>query len=154
MLSQTTAFILGIVAVAAIFNYHNSFNYPNLYSVHSLLALPFLILFGIQYVFAFYSYFWPMASEESRKGSIGYHRFFGVLLLTLAFGTLVSGAMDLQRILGFVDPFSTSHRILVAFAIFVFIVFGVALAYAVPITPPAGSPPATKEETESLVHQA
>eukprot|EP00455_Lapot_gusevi_P031124 TRINITY_DN3362_c0_g4_i1.p1 TRINITY_DN3362_c0_g4~~TRINITY_DN3362_c0_g4_i1.p1 ORF type:complete len:230 (+),score=27.98 TRINITY_DN3362_c0_g4_i1:60-749(+) len=153
VLNQTLALILGIVAVAGIFDYHNTFNYPNLYSVHSLLGLPFIILFAIQYVFSFYSYFWPMASESSRKGSIGYHRFFGVLLLNLAFAAMATGAMDLQRIMGFVDPYTTSHRINVAFGFFLLMSSCVVTAYLYPINHPP-PPSATKEETESLVHQA
>eukprot|EP00455_Lapot_gusevi_P050775 TRINITY_DN7446_c0_g2_i4.p1 TRINITY_DN7446_c0_g2~~TRINITY_DN7446_c0_g2_i4.p1 ORF type:complete len:230 (-),score=33.22 TRINITY_DN7446_c0_g2_i4:200-889(-) len=121
VLFQTLAFFAGLIAVINIFSYHSKFRYPDLYSVHSVLGLPFIIIFTVQYAFSFLLYFWPGASAERRQSTIGYHKHIGTILLLLALTVLMSGAMDLQRIVGFTEPYSPSNRILAALGIFFFV---------------------------------
>ena len=47
-ISLSAAFIISIVGLISIFNFHNDKGIPNLYTLHSWIGLLFVIVFGIQ----------------------------------------------------------------------------------------------------------
>ena len=47
-ISLSGAFIISVVGLISIFNFHNDKGIPNLYTLHSWIGLLFVIVFGIQ----------------------------------------------------------------------------------------------------------
>lgn len=42
------AFVFAVIAMVAVFDFHNAANIPNMYSLHSWLGLTAVILYGLQ----------------------------------------------------------------------------------------------------------
>ncbi|XP_038044574.1 cytochrome b561-like isoform X2 [Patiria miniata] len=91
MLMQSIAIICGIIALKAVFRFHNKAGIPNMYTLHSWVGLPVFVLFCLQYIGGFVSFFFPKLNETRRAAVLPYHKFFGVTLLGLVCVTALTG---------------------------------------------------------------
>ena len=93
-LVQVGAMVLASVGLRAVFAYHNSAGYPNMYSLHSWLGLFTVILFGLQWVFGFVSFLFPKLSEGIRRFYLPHHKFWGLVIFGMACATALMGITE------------------------------------------------------------
>ncbi|NWZ33481.1 CYBR1 reductase, partial [Brachypodius atriceps] len=86
---NTTAMILAIVAVVAAFDYHNTGNIPNMYSLHSWIGLIVVIFYALQLFCGFAVFLLPFAPVRLRAALMPIHVYSGLIL----FGTVIATAL-------------------------------------------------------------
>uniref|UniRef100_G1N078 Lysosomal membrane ascorbate-dependent ferrireductase CYB561A3 n=1 Tax=Meleagris gallopavo TaxID=9103 RepID=G1N078_MELGA len=85
------AFILAVLGLVAVFNFHNASGTPNMYSLHSWLGLGTILLFSCQWVAGFSAFLLPYAPIWLRALYKPIHIFFGSTILMLSMASCVSG---------------------------------------------------------------
>ncbi|MCO5588441.1 hypothetical protein L7F22_042397 [Adiantum nelumboides] len=89
-----SGFALGIVGIIAAFKYHNLNSIDNLYSLHSWFGLITIILFGLQWVVGFVTFFFPGLAQSSRTTILPWHVFFGLFVYGLVLTTSELGFLE------------------------------------------------------------
>nr|Q5CZL8.2 RecName: Full=Plasma membrane ascorbate-dependent reductase CYBRD1; AltName: Full=Cytochrome b reductase 1 [Xenopus tropicalis] len=84
-----TAFVFTIVALVAVFDFHNAKNIPNMYSLHSWIGLTVVILYALQLVLGVSIYLLPFARDTLRAALMPVHVYSGLLI----FGTVIATAL-------------------------------------------------------------
>ncbi|XP_051023044.1 plasma membrane ascorbate-dependent reductase CYBRD1 [Acomys russatus] len=96
---NAVAAILGIISVVAVFDYHDVRKIPHMYSLHSWVGLPVVILYILQLVLGFFVFLLPWAPLSLRAAVMPIHVYSGLLL----FGTVIATVlMGVTEKLGFV----------------------------------------------------
>nr|XP_056707968.1 lysosomal membrane ascorbate-dependent ferrireductase CYB561A3 [Euleptes europaea] len=85
------AFILVILGLVAVFEFHNRKKIPNMYSLHSWLGLTAVVLFSCQWLMGFSSFLLPWAPIWLRALYKPIHVFFGSSILSLVMAACISG---------------------------------------------------------------
>ncbi|XP_077177250.1 lysosomal membrane ascorbate-dependent ferrireductase CYB561A3 [Paroedura picta] len=85
------AFILVVLGLVAVFEFHNQNKIPNMYSLHSWLGLTAVLLFSCQWFMGFASFLLPWAPIWLRALYKPIHVFFGSAILSLVMAACVSG---------------------------------------------------------------
>ncbi|KAL6970060.1 hypothetical protein U1Q18_029766 [Sarracenia purpurea var. burkii] len=88
------ALLAGIVGVYAVFKYHHEIGTPDLYTLHSWIGISTICLFGIQWLFAFFSFWLPVAEKGTRAKIVPWHSFFGIVIFFMA---ILSAEMGLAE---------------------------------------------------------
>lgn len=88
---QLVAFVIAVLGLKAVFDFHNHKGIPNLYSLHSWCGLLTIILFSCQLLFGFVSFLFPKLPEGLRAVYLKVHVFFGVFIFMMAIGTALLG---------------------------------------------------------------
>jgi len=83
--------IFTIVALIAVFQFHNESDTPNLYSFHSWIGLTTVVIFGIQFILGFIAYLFPRLSEDGRSAYLPAHTFLGGLLFASSTVSCLTG---------------------------------------------------------------
>ncbi|KAM8855021.1 plasma membrane ascorbate-dependent reductase CYBRD1-like [Spinachia spinachia] len=83
------AFILAVIAMVAVFDFHNAAEIPNMYSLHSWLGLVALTLFCLQLVLGVGIYLIPVTPASWRAAFMPLHVYSGLLL----FGSVIAVAL-------------------------------------------------------------
>lgn len=91
---QFLAFCLAVIGVWAAIKFHNDKGIDNFYSLHSWLGLACLLLFSIQWLAGFTTYWYPGGSRNSRASLLPWHVFFGIYIYALAIATTVTGILE------------------------------------------------------------
>ncbi|XP_063964538.1 transmembrane ascorbate-dependent reductase CYB561-like isoform X2 [Lytechinus pictus] len=89
LLMQALALICACIALKAVFTFHTTMGFPHLYSLHSWVGLTAFILFSLQWIVGFVSFFFPKLREDFRASYLPIHRYFGVAI----FATAVAAAL-------------------------------------------------------------
>ncbi|XP_069009662.1 plasma membrane ascorbate-dependent reductase CYBRD1 [Embiotoca jacksoni] len=84
-----TAFIFAVIAMVAVFDFHNAANIPNMYSLHSWLGLTAVLLFALQLVLGVGMYLIPFTPVSWRAAFMPFHVYGGLLL----FGSIIAVAL-------------------------------------------------------------
>ncbi|XP_015279803.1 PREDICTED: cytochrome b ascorbate-dependent protein 3 [Gekko japonicus] len=85
------AFILVVVGLVAVFEFHNNKKIPNMYSLHSWVGLTAVLLFSCQWLMGFASFLLPWAPIWLRALYKPIHVFFGSAILSLVMAACLSG---------------------------------------------------------------
>ncbi|XP_006076621.1 lysosomal membrane ascorbate-dependent ferrireductase CYB561A3 isoform X1 [Bubalus kerabau] len=85
------AFLLTVLGLHAVFEFHNHAKIPHLYSLHSWLGITTVFLFACQWFLGFSVFLLPWASMWLRSLLKPIHVFFGASILSLAIASVVSG---------------------------------------------------------------
>jgi len=88
------AFVLAVVALIAVFSFHNEKNIPNMYSLHSWIGLGTVILFGLNLVGGGVFFLLPQTPDNLRSLILPFHVFGGQAALALITITIVSGCTE------------------------------------------------------------
>ncbi|XP_071957289.1 plasma membrane ascorbate-dependent reductase CYBRD1-like [Antedon mediterranea] len=88
---QLCAFICAIIALVAVFQFHNANNIANMYSMHSWAGISTVVMFGLQLLCGFLIFLFPKFPEHYRTLYMSSHVFFGVFILGLAGATVLMG---------------------------------------------------------------
>ncbi|XP_008068592.1 cytochrome b reductase 1 isoform X1 [Carlito syrichta] len=86
---NTVAAILAIISLVAVFDFHNTKNIPNMYSLHSWVGLAAVIFYILQLLIGFLVFLLPWAPLPLRAFLMPIHVYSGLLL----FGTVIATAL-------------------------------------------------------------
>ncbi|XP_069888301.1 lysosomal membrane ascorbate-dependent ferrireductase CYB561A3 isoform X1 [Dipodomys merriami] len=85
------AFILTVVGLVAVFQFHSHSKIAHLYSLHSWLGITTVVLFACQWFLGFAVFLLPWASLWLRSFLKPIHVFFGASILSLSIASVISG---------------------------------------------------------------
>ncbi|XP_058948279.1 transmembrane ascorbate-dependent reductase CYB561-like [Pocillopora verrucosa] len=88
---QLVAFVIAVLGLKAVFDFHNHNGIPNLYSLHSWCGLSTIILFSCQLLFGFVSFLFPKLPDGLRAAYLKVHVFFGMFIFMMVIGTALIG---------------------------------------------------------------
>ncbi|XP_077128835.1 plasma membrane ascorbate-dependent reductase CYBRD1 [Ranitomeya variabilis] len=89
-----TATVLVVVALVAVFDFHNAKSIPNMYSLHSWVGLTVVILFVLQLVVSIFVYLLPFAPVSIRAALMPIHVYSGLLLFGGIIATSLMGITE------------------------------------------------------------
>ncbi|XP_072274430.1 plasma membrane ascorbate-dependent reductase CYBRD1 [Pyxicephalus adspersus] len=89
-----TAAILVIVAMVAVFDFHNAKHIPNMYSLHSWVGLVVVILFMLQLVVSIVVFLIPITPVSVRAALMPVHVYGGLLLYGGVIGSALMGITE------------------------------------------------------------
>ncbi|CAJ0967874.1 unnamed protein product [Ranitomeya imitator] len=89
-----TATVLAVVALVAVFDFHNAKSIPNMYSLHSWVGLTVVILFVLQLVVSIFVYLLPFAPVSMRAALMPIHIYSGLLLFGGIIATSLMGITE------------------------------------------------------------
>ncbi|TVU15064.1 hypothetical protein EJB05_38566, partial [Eragrostis curvula] len=88
------ATVLGAFGIYCAFKYHNESEIANMYSLHSWLGIGTIVLYAIQWVFGFLTFFFPRAPSSVRRAALPWHALFGLFVYVLALVTAELGFLE------------------------------------------------------------
>ena len=84
-------FVSIIIALVAVFDFHNNKGIPNMYSLHSWCGMATVLMFCLQLCLGFSAYLWPGTTQSLRATYLTLHQFFGSAILICICITCISG---------------------------------------------------------------
>ncbi|XP_020595956.1 probable ascorbate-specific transmembrane electron transporter 1 [Phalaenopsis equestris] len=129
MLLHLVALGLGILGIYAAFKFHKESQIPNMYTLHSWLGISTICLFALQWIFGFFSFWFPGAPPMMRATLVPLHSTAGLAIFLTAICTVETGLMEK----GAGSP-GRSETLLINFAGLIILLFGlfVCLSTALP----------------------
>ncbi|XP_066135465.1 plasma membrane ascorbate-dependent reductase CYBRD1 [Saccopteryx bilineata] len=100
---HAVATILGIISLVAVFDFHNTFNIPNMYSLHSWIGLTAVILYVQQLFLGFFIFLLPIAPLSLRAVLMPIHVYSGLLIFGTVIATVLMGLTE-KLIFSLKDP--------------------------------------------------
>ncbi|XP_045910763.1 plasma membrane ascorbate-dependent reductase CYBRD1 [Micropterus dolomieu] len=97
------AFILAVISMVAVFDFHNAAKIPNMYSLHSWLGLIAMILYCLQLVLGVGMYLIPITPASWRAAFMPLHVYSGLLLFTSVIAVALMGITE-KLIFGLSNP--------------------------------------------------
>ncbi|XP_061413646.1 transmembrane ascorbate-dependent reductase CYB561-like isoform X1 [Lethenteron reissneri] len=88
------ALISSVIGLVAVFDFHNSLNIPNLYSLHSWLGIITIMLFAMQWLLGFIIFLFPGGTSALRAWYLPLHSFFGVTIFGMAVAASLTGITE------------------------------------------------------------
>uniref|UniRef100_G1U350 Transmembrane ascorbate-dependent reductase CYB561 n=1 Tax=Oryctolagus cuniculus TaxID=9986 RepID=G1U350_RABIT len=88
------AFVIALVGLVAVFDYHKKKGYADLYSLHSWCGLLVFVLYLLQWLVGFSFFLFPGASFSLRSRYRPQHVFFGAAIFLLSVGTALLGLKE------------------------------------------------------------
>jgi len=95
---HTCAFACSATAVYLIWQFHGALKLPNLYSVHSVVGMAAIVMFGLQWCAGVIGFVFPMTPGWMRFMALPIHKFLGIAVFVAVTVACALGAMDRQRI--------------------------------------------------------
>lgn len=100
ILLHLIALVAGIVGIYAVFKFHNEIGTPHMYTLHSWLGMSTFLLFGLQWLFSFFSFWYPKARTATRARLTPWHVVLGVVIFFMAILTAEIGLAERFIFLG------------------------------------------------------
>ncbi|XP_034431037.1 LOW QUALITY PROTEIN: cytochrome b reductase 1 [Hippoglossus hippoglossus] len=97
------SFILAVISVVAVFDFHNGCKNPNMYSLHSWLGLTAVALYCLQLVLGVGIYLIPITPVYWRAAVMPLHIYSGLFLFTSVVAVALMGITE-KLIFGLSDP--------------------------------------------------
>lgn len=88
------AFIIAIVGLVAVFEFHRKAGITDMYSLHSWCGIVTFGLFFIQWILGFTFFLFPGVTFSLRSYYKPVHTFFGISLFALSIGTCLLGILE------------------------------------------------------------
>nr|XP_055071950.1 plasma membrane ascorbate-dependent reductase CYBRD1 [Misgurnus anguillicaudatus] len=88
------AFILAVISVVAVFDFHNAKDIPNMYSLHSWLGLAAVIFYPVQIVMGIAVYLIPVSPAYVRAALMPVHIYSGLFIFTTVIATALMGITE------------------------------------------------------------
>ncbi|KAL1268353.1 hypothetical protein QQF64_033716 [Cirrhinus molitorella] len=88
------AFILAVVSVVAVFDFHNANRIPNMYSLHSWIGLAAVIFYPAQIVIGIAVYLIPATPVYMRAALMPVHIYSGLFIFTSVIATALMGITE------------------------------------------------------------
>nr|XP_023661425.1 cytochrome b reductase 1 [Paramormyrops kingsleyae] len=100
---HSLAFILVVIALVAVFDFHNEKRIPNMYSLHSWVGLAAVVLYALQLVLGLCVYLIPVTPLYLRAAFMPLHIYSGLFIFSSAIATSLMGITE-KLIFGLKDP--------------------------------------------------
>ncbi|XP_034041899.1 cytochrome b reductase 1 [Thalassophryne amazonica] len=97
------AFVFAVIALIAVFDFHNAAKIPNMYSLHSWLGLLAVILYVLQLVLGVGMYLIPITPASWRAAFMPVHVYSGLSLFACVIAVALMGITE-KLIFGLKDP--------------------------------------------------
>ncbi|KAL5995532.1 hypothetical protein ACLOJK_025595 [Asimina triloba] len=94
------ALLAGILGVYAAFKFHRETDLPDMFTFHSWLGMATICLFALQWLFGFFSYWFPGAEMPFRTRFLPWHAFFGLGIFLMAICSVETGVVQKFASLG------------------------------------------------------
>ncbi|KAG4908862.1 putative ascorbate-specific transmembrane electron transporter 1 [Glycine soja] len=123
LLLHLIALVAGILGIIAVFKSKKEAGLADMYTLHSWLGMSAISLFGLQYIFGFFAYFFPGAEMSARASLLPWHRFMGMAIFLLAVATAETGLVEYFQ---FLQLFRTQEALIInstGLLLFLFAVF-------------------------------
>ncbi|CAO2164789.1 unnamed protein product [Urochloa humidicola] len=123
----------GGLGVYAVFKFHVESGIPNLYSLHSWVGLAAISLYAAQWAAGFLAFFFPGASQHTRRRALPWHAASGLLVFALAVAAAQLGFLEKLTFLQGPPlrlPKYGAEALLVNFTAIVVLLLGVAVVLA------------------------
>ncbi|KAK9118042.1 hypothetical protein Scep_016135 [Stephania cephalantha] len=91
LILHLVALALGIVGITAIFKFQHDVQLGNLRTLHSWLGIGTISLYGLQWLFAAFSFWFPRAATTTRAKLLPWHWFAGMAIFVMAVMTAETG---------------------------------------------------------------
>ncbi|NXI47449.1 CYBR1 reductase, partial [Galbula dea] len=91
---NTIAMILAIVSLVAVFEFHNTSNIPNMYSLHSWIGLAAVIFYSLQLFLGFAVFLLPFAPLPLRAALMPIHVYSGLTIFATVIATALMGITE------------------------------------------------------------
>ncbi|XP_008569357.1 PREDICTED: cytochrome b561 [Galeopterus variegatus] len=88
------AFVIALVGLVAVFDYHKKEGYADLYSLHSWFGILVFVLYFVQWLVGFSFFLFPGASFSLRSRYRPQHIFFGATIFLLSVVTALLGLKE------------------------------------------------------------
>ncbi|GJN00740.1 hypothetical protein PR202_ga17944 [Eleusine coracana subsp. coracana] len=88
------ATVLGAFGIYCAFKFHNEQGMSNFYSLHAWLGMATIVLYAIQWVYGFVTFFFPGASPGVRRAAMPWHVLLGIFVYVLALVTTELGFLE------------------------------------------------------------
>ncbi|XP_049629451.1 plasma membrane ascorbate-dependent reductase CYBRD1 [Suncus etruscus] len=88
------AAILAVISLVAVFDFHNTMNIPNMYSLHSWVGLIAVIYYILQLFLGFFVFLLPWAPLSLRSFLMPIHVYSGLLLFGTVIVTVLMGVTE------------------------------------------------------------
>lgn len=88
------ALVAGIIGIYAVFKFHAELNIPDMYTLHSWLGMSTISIFGLQWLFSFFTFWYPRAQHSTRARIAPWHAIFGVLIFFMVILTAITGLVE------------------------------------------------------------
>ncbi|XP_059659158.1 probable ascorbate-specific transmembrane electron transporter 1 [Cornus florida] len=122
------AFLSGIVGIYAVFKFHNELDIPDMYTLHSWLGMSTICLFGLQWLIAAFSFWWPRAEKQSRARLAPWHVFLGMVIFLMAILSAETGLLEKFLFLGL---YRSREAMIVNFTGLLLLIFGISVGLTV-----------------------
>lgn len=87
-------FVLTVISMVAVFDFHNAAKIPNMYSLHSWLGLTALILYTLQIFLGVALYLMPFAPVSWRAAFMPFHIYTGLFIFTSVIAVALMGITE------------------------------------------------------------
>ncbi|MBN3326406.1 CYBR1 reductase, partial [Atractosteus spatula] len=91
---NTLAFIIAIISLVAVFDFHNTKNIPNMYSLHSWVGLAAVILYALQLLLGLCIYLVPITPVSIRAALMPIHVFSGLFIFASVIAAALMGITE------------------------------------------------------------
>lgn len=88
------AFILAVISVVAVFDFHNAKNIPNMYSLHSWVGLAAVVLYPSQIVLGIAVYLIPVTPVRVRAALMPLHIYSGLFIFISVIAAALMGITE------------------------------------------------------------
>ncbi len=91
---QSSALIVSLVGVYAVFHFHNEAKIPNMYSLHSWLGITAVAGFAFSLIGSFLSFLYPGIDPVYRRLILPFHIFGGTANIVLCAAVAITGITE------------------------------------------------------------
>ncbi|CAI9096870.1 OLC1v1033111C1 [Oldenlandia corymbosa var. corymbosa] len=128
MILHLIALASAIVGLYAVFKFHHDLHIPDLYSLHSWFGISAVSLFFLQWIFGFFTYWWPARSSTRRADFAPWHVLLGLVIFSMAILTAITGLIEKFTFLGLRK---NQEALIINFTALLLFLFGACVAITV-----------------------
>lgn len=94
MTMHVCSMICIVIALKAVFSYHRDQHLATFFSAHSWIGFLTVLMFFMQWLFGFVSFFLPWLNSDKRIDLLPFHRFFGIAIFAMSCATALVGVNE------------------------------------------------------------
>ncbi|KAL3502114.1 hypothetical protein ACH5RR_036563 [Cinchona calisaya] len=128
MILNLIALLAGIVGLYAVFQFHHDLGIPDVYTLHSWFGITTISLFTLQWLFAFFTFWFPATYSARRVNFYPWHVLVGMVIFFMAILSAVTGLTEKFTFIGLKRE---QEALIVNFTGLLVFLFGVSVGFTV-----------------------